>query len=100
MFEDLTRWMTEEVRILETGVRDRVNQIDEMVPLLTSNTGFDQERVHYVKVSYKFCSNHLTVQPQGLNPSIPCPLTPLRACIPPFAQTIFIPGASSPGGRD
>lgn len=49
MFEDLTRWMTEEVRILETGVRDRVHQLEEMVPLLTSNTGFDQERVHYVK---------------------------------------------------
>lgn len=94
MFEDLTRWMTEEVRILETGVRDRVHQLEEMVPLLTSNTGFDQERVHYVKVRgkqsfFKLPQKFLKIATKSYKHQNQT-----------HSLTIFITGVGSSGSRD
>ena len=49
MFEDLTHWLDDEVRILDTGLNDRVTQLTDLEDLLRSAPNFDEERVHYVK---------------------------------------------------
>ncbi|KAL5250504.1 hypothetical protein ACHWQZ_G016293 [Mnemiopsis leidyi] len=50
MFEDLTRWQEDEVRILDTALNDRTSQLSDLEELLrSSEPGFDEERIHYVK---------------------------------------------------
>ena len=50
MFEDLTKWQEDEVRILDTALNDRSAQLSDLEDLLrNSEPGFDDERVHYVK---------------------------------------------------
>ena len=49
MFEDLTHWLEDEVRILDVGLNDRVTQLADLEELLRNTPSFDEERVHYVK---------------------------------------------------
>ena len=49
MFEDLSSWLDDEVRILDTGLNDRVTQLADLEELLRNTPSFDEERVHYVK---------------------------------------------------
>ena len=50
MFEDLTKWQEDEVRILDTALNDRTSQLSDLEDLLrNTEPGFDEERVHYVK---------------------------------------------------
>ena len=49
MFDDLSHWLEDEVRILETGLSDRVSHLSELESLLRNDPNFDEERIHYVK---------------------------------------------------
>ena len=72
MFEDLTKWQEDEVKILDTALNDRTSQLSDLEDLLrTTEPGFDDERVHYVKelaaqVSESVFVVKLLVKPIGL----------------------------------